>query len=140
MKRTALAREMVEAAKMLMMAGSDGDVFTVLKPIRLKTDYGTANSLTNARLIADAGYKFIKATYAYDKNHADWKMTAFFERGSEVASHIFRGFSFGYGGEGPHGMVEFGKIFNIHLDSQKILSDSAGLPEEGVVDLVSAFG
>lgn len=140
MKREQIAREMVEAAKILAAASTDGDVFTVKKPIKFKPDYGTANSLINARLIAEAGYRFVKATYTYDRNRADWKLTAFFERDGEVASHVFRGFSFGYGGEGPRGMIEFGKIFGIHLNESVILSPDAGLPEEGVVDFLRTFG
>lgn len=140
MKREQIAREIVEAAKMLVAAGADGDVFTVKKPIKFKPDYGTANSLANARMIAEAGYSFVKATYTYDKNRADWKLTAFFDREGEVASHVFRGFSFGYGGEGPNGMIEFGRIFGIELNRSVVLSPDSGLPEQGTVDFIRTFG
>ena len=140
MNRVKVAREMVEAAKMLMGA-ADGDVFTVKKPIRFKPEGSTMYSLANARMIAEAGYKFVKATFAFNNVKGTYSLTAFFERDGEVASHIFKGFNYNYGGEGPHGMVEFGQIFGIHLDQNKILvHDASGLPEEGVVDLERAFG
>lgn len=117
------------------------DVFTVKKPIRFKPSYGTMNCLVNARMIAEAGYKFVKATYKYDTNMADWKMTAFFERDGEVASHEFNGFSFGYGGEGPRGMMEFSQIFGIGLNERKVTEHgAAGLPSAATVDLEQAFG
>lgn len=128
------AMEIVAAAKMI-----DGDIFTVMRPIKFKPEAGTRSSLENAQMIADAGYQFVRATYDYDKTKAEWKLTAFFERGGEVASHIFRGFSVGYGGEGPHGMLSFAKIFGIRLDPKKVLGEE-GIPDKGLVDLERAFG
>jgi hypothetical protein len=136
MNDSSVAREIVGVARAL--AGAD-DTFTVRKPIRFKPEAGTKNSLENAQMIADAGYQFARATYDYDKTKADWKLTAFFERDGEIASHIFKGFSVGYGGEGSRGMMSFAQIFGIRLDPKKVLGEE-GIPDKGLVDLERAFG
>ena len=140
MNRKAVARRLLAVAKSLV--GVSGDTaFTIMKPIRFKPEHGTRNSLENARMIVDAGYRFVKGVYTYDTTRGGWELQAFFDRDGETAIHTFNGFSFGYGGEGPHGLLEFGQIFGLGLKADKILvHDGAGLPEKGTVDLVQAFG
>jgi len=139
MNRQAVARELVKIARILAAAD---DAFTVKieKPLRFKPEGSTMFSLTNARMIKDAGYEFVKGIYAYNRNMAEWRLNAFFRRDGDVADHVFKGFSFGYGGEGPHGMMEFSDMFGIGLRRDKVLGNGAGLPESGTFDLVQAFG
>jgi hypothetical protein len=119
------------------------DAFTVKKPLRFKSEGSTMSALTNARMIADAGYSFAHGTVRYDDTFGGiQEMEAFFRRDDEVASRVFRGFNFGYGGEGPRGMIEFSQMFFIALDSKKILSHDyrASLPKKGTFDLVQLLG
>jgi len=103
-----VANELVRVAKSLVAAS---DVFTVLKPIRFKQPYSTADCLYNARLILDAGYVLVSGYLNYDTNKADYETVATFKRGNELATYEFHGFGIGYNGEGPRGMQEFGKMF-----------------------------
>jgi hypothetical protein len=141
MDKKTVARRLLVVAKNLLAEAGD-TMFTVMKPIRFKQEHGTRVSLENAQLIKDAGYEFVKGVYSFDKKGPlGWELQAFFKRGSEVAVHTFKGFSFGYGGEGPHGMVEFSDMFGIGLNKNKIFGDEdAGLGDKGTVDLVQAFG
>lgn len=95
--------------------------FTVAKPLKLKPDGGaTRDSLANAKLIKDAGYELKNAWYYADTQRGDYRLKAEFIRDGKIEEHIFKGFSVGYGGEGPHGFVEFGRIFNLGLKEDKI--------------------
>ena len=119
------------------------DEFTVPKPIRLKPEGSTMNALENARTISGAGYSFAHGTVHYDDQGGGvQEIEVFFRRGDEVASHTFRGFNFGYHGEGPRGMAEFGKLMGIGLDSNKIFSHDyrASLQKKGAFDLVQLLG
>lgn len=118
------------------------DVFTEERPIRFKPEGSTINSLNNARFIRNAGYDYVKSTMVYDNVRGDWKVEAFFRRGNgPVVAHIFGGFSFGYGGEGPRGLLEFAEIFGFRLDSEKVTSHSykESMAPRGAVDLVAEF-
>lgn len=119
------------------------DEFTVKKPIRFKPEGSTMNALANAQTIAGAGYHFEHGTVHYDNQYGGVQhMTVFFRRDDDIAAHKFVGFNFGYGGEGPRGMIEFSKIFHIGLNDSSILSPGfrASLPEKGVWDLVQLLG
>lgn len=95
--------------------------FTELKPIRFKPPYGTAACLVNARLIKAAGYELVDGYFTYDTNKGEYKTTAFFARGMEDKQVMdFFGFSIGYGGEGPHGMKEFGQIFGWNFNDDNV--------------------
>ena len=120
------------------------DVFTVRteKPIRFRPEGSTMNSLANARAISAAGYEFVKATMVYDNVRGDWKVEAFFRRGGDpVTAHVFGGFSYGYGGEGPRGLLEFGQVFGLRLDPEKVLSHEYkdSMPPKGAADLEMVF-
>jgi hypothetical protein len=136
-----IARRLVAMAKMLVADAGDS-TFTELTPIRFKPEGSTMNSLANARMIKNAGYEFVKGVYSYDKDYGNYKLQAFFRRDGEVSVHTFKGFSHGYGGEGPHGMVEFGEIFGVGLSREKVFSPEykESLPASGTVDVVHAFG
>ena len=123
MQKKKIAQEILKIAKTMV---STMDKFTVIKPMRLKSEGATRNSLEIARLIQAAGYEVISTVYTWDKNIATWNLEVLFERYSDhhQASHIFKGFSFGYGGEGPHGMIEFGKIFGLPLDESKVFGEN----------------
>ena len=51
------------------------------------------------------------------------------------ADHVFEGFSFGYGGEGPRGMQEFLKIFGWNPKASKILEHGVFEDQRGVMNL-----
>ena len=132
----------VRLAKIVDKVATGDDIFTVKKPIKFKPEGGvTRLSLENARMIQDAGYRFVRGIMQYDNVGGDWWVTAFFERNEEMASHKFGGFSFGYGGEGPRGLIEFSRMFGIGLDAGKITSSSyrSSLPPKGIMDLVQMF-
>lgn len=132
------AREKAIVSRIL--SAEDQFTMRIIKPIKFKSEGSTANSLFNARMIKEAGYRYIKGNFTYDLNAGNWKLEAFFERDDGVASHDFKGFSFNYGGEGPSGLVEFGNIFGLRFNKNKILvHGESGLPESGTVDLLEAF-
>jgi hypothetical protein len=114
---------------------ADHGVFTIMKPIKLKPEGATRNSLENARMISIAGYSYRSGMFQFHPQHGGYETTVIFWRGDETASHTFKGFSIGYGGEGPHGLVEFGTIFGIGFDDEKILGRKfiESLPNEGLV-------
>lgn len=112
--------------------------FTKVVPIKLKPEGATRFSLENAKIIADARYQLTSDApmMTYDKNKAVYKLKAHFKRGNDTfAEHTFLGFSFGYGGEGPHGLMEFGRLFNFDLDQSKVLGNVAGFGESGMSSL-----
>lgn len=137
MTQEIISRELIQLAKEISAAS---DVFTILKPIKFKPEGSTMNSLINARLIKEAGYEYVRGTMRYDLNKANWYLNVFFRRGDEIAEHLFKGFSFGYSGEGSRGFVEFGNIFGIGLDYNRITNNNQSLPQEGIVDIIKAFG
>jgi hypothetical protein len=104
------------AASRTAAAGS----FTVKNPIRFRPEGATAASLANARMILDAGYKLEDGYFEYDTQWGNYKTTAFFSRDEEYQEYVFKGFSIGYGGEGPHGMMEFGQIFGWKFKDENV--------------------
>ena len=137
-----MVKAMDRFAKIAKRMVAVDDLFTVKKPIKFKPEGGvTRFSLENARMILEAGYQFERGIMQYDNVNGDWWVTVFFNRDGEVASHKFGGFSFGYSGEGPRGLIEFSKMFAIGLNSDKITSSDyrGSLPQHGVMDLVQMF-
>jgi hypothetical protein len=99
----------------------------------------TRHSIDNAQMIRNAGFQFVQGICRYDKRKGDYYLDATFQRAGQRVAFTFSGFSWGYGGEGPHGLLEFGRIFGIHLDPRKVMG-GADMPDAGKVDLVQAFG
>jgi len=99
------------------------DGFTKVVPLRLKKEGSTRYSIENAQNINDAGYVVKNYFLEYDKQHGVYELRVSFVRGADGPSHIFRGFTFGYGGEGPHGLLEFAKIFGLKIDRDKVLGN-----------------
>lgn len=122
MNRIAVAQELVRVAQLLGAAKDMQHGFTVKKPLKLESEGSTRSSLNNARAIADAGYSFEGATCSFNRQHADYFVTATFVRDNERQTWLFKGLSAGYGGEGPRGLLEFGSIFGIRLDQDKVLN------------------
>ena len=130
MNKEKVAQELMLVAKDLL-AGYKSD-FYVRKPLILDREGGTRFALSNARKIKEAGYSIVDGTYTWDSTHGKWEMAVNFidDTGTSMATHIFLGFSVGYGGEGPTGFMEFGKIFGIRFDEKKILEHGV-LPPSG---------
>jgi hypothetical protein len=112
MNKVVVAKEMLKLAKSLT---ATDDVFYKMTPIRFKPAFATAACLQNAQMIKDAGYQLYDGYLTYDTQRGEYHTTAFFVRGqgvnAEKAQYTFHGFSLGYGGEGTHGLMEFGKMF-----------------------------
>ena len=106
-------------------------MFTEKKKIKLKTEDATVDSLWNAQKIHDAGYEYSSAYFTFSKERAEWNLEAHFKRDGEVEKHIFTGFSFGYSGEGPHGLKRFAEIFGIGLSADKIFGRET-TPDYGI--------
>jgi len=118
--------------------GAGKDIFTVMKPLRLKKEGPTRVSIENAKAIKNAGYEVASTVYDYDAQKMKWNLFCTFSRAGEVKrpGHTFEGLSWGYRGEGPRGLLEFGKIFGLNLDENKVLGKvDAGLPEAATVSL-----
>ena len=111
--------------------------FTVIRPLQLKKDGATRDSLENARRIKDAGYDLLGGTFQYDRGKAEWTTKAYFKRAVDgsKASHVFKGFSFGYGGQGPRGMIEFLDIFEWGPSEKKIVTPGYWPDEKGTLRL-----
>jgi hypothetical protein len=110
--------------------------FMVVKTLQLVQEGATRHSLENARRIENAGYILKGGTFRFDINMATWETNAEFEwvvDGSR-ANYTFKGFSFGYSGEGPRGLEEFLTIFHWNPDREKIFSNQFGM-EKGTVNL-----
>jgi len=118
-----IAREIVSIARELVAVKSD---FTVIKTLQLKREGATRDSIENARRILAAGYDLMSGIFEFNRNNAEWRTTAHFVRPGDrhKAVHVFRGFSFGYGGEGPHGMYDFLDMFGWGPSKAKIMDPS----------------
>jgi len=129
-----IARDLIAVAKEMTAIKSE---FTVIKTLQLKKEGATRDSLENARRILAAGYDLLNGTFAFNRTHASWTTTAFFRRPSDgsKASHVFKGYSFGYGGEGPSGMYEFLDMFGWGPDKHKIMDHDAFDEDKGVMRL-----
>jgi len=117
-------REQIDAkiariARMLI-SSPETHKFTKMVPIKFKPEGSTMNSLANARAIQEAGYEFQSGTTYYDNVKGNYDTVVWFTRGSETAKWIFKGFSAGYNGEGPRGLVEFGTIFGIPIKDEVV--------------------
>jgi len=135
-----IAGELIRVAKLLEAVKSP---FTIMRPLQLKTEGATRASIANARLIKGAGYEIADdPVYEYDKTGVNWDLEVDFVRPSDGhrATHNFDGFSWGYSGEGPRGLIEFSDIFGLGLDKDKILGKKeTGLPDKGIVPLIKGF-
>jgi hypothetical protein len=117
MDKLKIANELVKLAKELTAANG----FTVLRPLKLKPEGGTSVSLENAKAILDAGYGLQEAIIYYDSNRNYYDTKAVFVRGSEdPVLYTFKGFSFGYFGQGSKGTVEFVQMFGKHIDEDRV--------------------
>lgn len=134
MNRRQVARELVDIAREIVAVKSP---FTVLRPVSLKREGATRDSLENARKIRDAGYELVNAALTFDKNMAHYETKAYFYRKSDGADgvHVFKGLSFGYSGEGSRGMMEFMKMFGMNPDKNKVLTSQAFPQETGRVNI-----
>lgn len=113
-----------------------GSPFMVMKTLQLKREGATRDSLENARRIQEAGYILIGGTFEFDTTMAEWSTHAIFEWGVDgsTVKYTFKGFSFGYGGEGPRGLIEFFEIFSWPVDKGKVLQNTFGI-DKGKVPL-----
>jgi hypothetical protein len=135
-----IARELLEVARSLVsserMVKAVRSNFLVVRSLPLVREGATRDSLENARRILDAGYILHDGTFSFDSNRADWITKARFRWSVDesIVEHEFHGFSFGYSGEGPRGLVEFLKMFHWNPDPNKIFSNQFGM-EKGTVAL-----
>lgn len=144
MNNKKIAAEIMLIAKSLYAANVDEvrsgeDEFVVIKKLKLKKKEGgdTKLSLENAQLILDAGYDLEDATMTYNTNTAQYELKATFSKGNDRPFHVFKGLSFGYGGQGPRGLISFGKMFGITLDENKVTSrEMLKKGEKGTIDLI----
>ena len=108
--------------------------FTKMVPVKLVPEGGTDNSLKNARAIQEAGYEFQSGITYYDSEKGNWETMVWFKRGDESpVSWSFKGFSAGYSGQGPRGLIEFGKIFNVPI-KEEIVMDREYLTSRNFLD------
>jgi len=111
--------------------------FTIIRPLSLKKEGATRDSLENARRLKDAGYELINGSMTFDRNKVNWEVKAYFFRkvdGSDGV-HIFKGLSFGYGGEGPHGLRNFLRMFGWNPKDEKIFEHGYFEEEKGTFNL-----
>lgn len=136
MEKVRVAKELLKMARSLVVATS---TFTVMRALRLKKEGSTRASIENAKLIKGAGYRILSTELKYDFQRGNFSLKAeFFRRlDNDTQEWTFEGVNFGYGGEGPRGLVEFSEIFGLGLNKEKILGDRAdsGLPDKGKVSL-----
>jgi hypothetical protein len=105
-----------------LIAGPMSHRFTKMVPVKLMSEGGTDNSLKNAKAIQEAGYEFQSGITYYDSEKANWDTVVWFKRGNESpVSWTFKGFSAGYSGQGPRGLIEFGKIFNVPIKEEIVM-------------------
>lgn len=90
--------------------------------LKLVPEYGTRASLENARKLKNAGWGLEYAVLDFDTDQANYSTIATFSKDGQVFKHTFKGFSIGYGGEGPRGTLEFGKLFDVNLPEDDILT------------------
>ena len=127
MKRIAAERQAVKSR------------FTVIRPLSLAREGATRDSMENARRLKAAGYALVNGDMTFDMKKAEWQVKAYFFRkldGSDGV-HIFKGFSFGYGGEGPHGLRDFLALFGWSPKEDKIFTHGYFDMERGTVNLKS---
>jgi hypothetical protein len=103
--------------------------FTIIKPLKIKEDGTTRTSIKNMKLIHEAGYNLNSAIMFYDKTKGNYNLTCIFNRNNDKVIFTFKGFSIGYGGEGPHGLDETMKLFNIN--KSKIILGDIPTPNSG---------
>ena len=111
--------------------------FTVLKPLPLKKEVATRDSMENARRLKGAGYDLINGDMKFDDDKAEWDVKAYFFRKADGSDgiHFFKGFSFGYGGEGPHGLYDFLAMFGWNPKNDKIFTHGYFEQKRGTVNL-----
>jgi hypothetical protein len=128
-----IARELLRMARELV-AGYRSE-FMVLRPLVLDQEGSTRISLSNLARILESGYRPEGGVFKWDKNRADWSLEVFFKATDFdlVVSHVFKGFSVGYSGEGSRGMMEAGKMMGYRFDAEKVFGN--GLPERGVIKM-----
>ena len=98
--------------------------FVVNKTLTLeKENSSTEVSLANAQKIKNAGYAFVSGKYSWDKHLGDWSMTVHFLGSTGTVTHLFRGFAIGFIGEGTKGFLEFGRIFGIYFNEEKLTTN-----------------
>jgi len=130
-----ISRELVSVARELVAVRSP---FMVVKTLQLKREGATRDSLENARRILDAGYILKGGSFTFDSNRADWETWAQFRWSVDdsIVDYVFKGFSFGYSGEGPRGLETFLKMFHWNPDPDKIFRNQFGM-EKGSVPLTA---
>ena len=85
--------------------------------IKRKGSWGTKECLEDAKfLVAKLGAP--ESISILSSGNADWYTTCTWFGHS--VQHVFRGFSWGYGGEGPHGLQEFLRMCGIFTDMETI--------------------
>lgn len=82
-------------------------MFTRKSKLNFIKETGTTRvSLSNADKIKKAGYTLTFASMHYNAKKANYWLTCIFKRDGEQEEFTFNGFSFGYAGEGPNGLIE----------------------------------
>jgi len=89
-----------------------------MKPRLLKEAGVTQTSLKNERRLSKRLGRPVRVELHYDPDGDDWYIVrAFYDSGDQ---HNFTGFSWGYGGEGPRGLLEFCQRNSIPLTEREI--------------------
>jgi len=88
----------------------------------------TDTSLKNARRLIDKHGAPISITLDVVKTNfgTAQQVIATFKTDRSIYTHVFNGFSWGYRGEGPHGLQKFLKWSNINVQIDWIASWDAG--------------
>lgn len=99
--------------------------FIVNKTLTLERENSSTEvSLINAQKIKDAGYSVMDGKFSWDSNLGDWSMSVNFmdSTGTNMVHHLFRGFSIGFKSDGSKGFLDFGRIFGINFDEEKVMT------------------
>jgi len=120
MNRVQIAKELVKVAKSLVAAD---DVFYKMTPLKLKDGGSTRDSIVIAQAIKDAGYEFVSGKFVKISSGGMKLMVRFSRSGLGETKRTFVGFNQGYGGEGPHGLMEFGRIFGLKFDPERVMGN-----------------
>jgi len=93
--------------------------------LKLLEEEGTTDvSLNNARqLVAERGRPVKVVTEYQDGRAWHYRTVAMFPDGSE---HIFLGFAWGYGGQGPAGLYQFLTMAGLDLPSGRVVAMPQG--------------